>query len=194
MNTPAIDRILSVLNEKGPLSVADIARFAFLGTSTLSGGGYIRRMRDAGQIHIGGWQKNSNGFSTPLYKAGEGVDLPRPKFRDMDRDSIGMAKIVSALRQYGPMTYRQLALATGLSHNTIKNGRYMDALLTQKRVHVTEWHRNTSGPMSAIYADGRGRNAPSPAPMSRAEINRRLRERQRVRHQSLNLIGQLMAA
>lgn len=194
MSTRGIQRILDVLNEKGPLSVQEIAHYAFIARTTLSGGGYIRQLRDSAQIHIGGWRKNSNGFSTPLYKAGFGIDLPKPKFKAVDRDSIGMAKIVAALKRAGPMSYRQIALASGLSHNTIKNARYMDALLEQRRVHIVDWQRNVNGPMAAVYADGRGRNAAAPQPLSRAEINCRMRAKQRLRSQSPDIVGQLLAA
>jgi predicted ArsR family transcriptional regulator len=194
MTTRGIQRILAVLNDKGPLSVQEIAQYAFIASTTLSGGRYLKQLRDAELIHVGGWRKTSNGFSTPLYKAGAGIDLPKPKFKTVDRDSLGMAKIVAALKQTGPMTYRQIALATGLSHHTIKNARYMDALLEQKRVHIVDWHRNANGPMAAVYGDGRGRNASPPKPFSRAEINCRMRIKQRLRTQSADLLGQLLAA
>ncbi|WP_263771059.1 hypothetical protein [Propionivibrio soli] len=194
MMTPAIQRILAVLEEKGPLSAREIAQHAFIAVTTLSGGRYLKTMREAKQIHIAGWRKTSNGFSTALYRAGVGRDLPKPKFEQVDRDSVGMAKIVAALKRLGPMTYRQIALATGLSRNTIKNARYMEALLAQKRVHIVDWHRNTSGPMAAVYADGRGRNADRPAPLTRAEINLRRRTRRRAMKPCDGLIEQLLAA
>jgi lambda repressor-like predicted transcriptional regulator len=194
MISRGIQRILAVVTEKGPLSLQEISQYAFIASSTLSGGRYLKQLRDAELIHVGGWRKASNGFSTPLYKAGAGIDLPKPKFKTIDRDSIGMARIVAALKQAGTMTYRQIALASGLSHHTIKNARYMDALLEQKRVHIVDWQRNANGPMAAIYADGQGRNASPPKPLSRAEINCRMRLRQRLRAQSPCLVGQLLAA
>lgn len=193
MSPPGLDRIVAVLNEKGPLSAREIAHCAFIASSTLSGGGYLKKLRDAGRIHLGGWRKTSNGFSPPLYQAGPGIDLPKPRFNSVDRDSIGMARIVAVLKQAGPMTYRQIAQATGLSPQTIKNARYMDALVTQRRVHIVDWQRNANGPMAAVYADGSGRNARRPPPFSRAEINCRTRQRQRLRTQAADLLGQLLA-
>jgi lambda repressor-like predicted transcriptional regulator len=193
MITRACQRLLAALNERGALSAQEIAQYAFIATTTLSGG-YLKQLRDAEQIHIAGWRKASNGFSTPLYKAGPGIDQAKPKFKAVDRDSMGMAKIVAALKRVGPLTYRQIALATGLSHNTIRNARYMDALLEQKRVHIIDWYRNKNGPMAAVYADGRGRNAPPPEPLSRNEINDRQRMKQRLRNQSPSIVGQLLAA
>ena len=194
MVTRGVQRLLAVLAEKGPLSLPEIAQYAFLAASTLSGGRYLKQLRDAGLIHVGGWRKTSNGFSTPLYQAGPGTDLAKPRFKDADRDSIGMARIVAALKQAGPLTYRQIAELSGLSPHTIKNARYMDVLLGQQRIHIVDWQRNARGPMAAVYADGRGSNADQPKPLSRAEINCRMRTRQRLRTQSSDLLGQLLAA
>ena len=194
MSTKGIQRILAALQEKGPLSAREIAQAAFVATTSLSGGGYLKRLKATNRIHICGWRKASNGFTTPLYKAGAGVDLPRPKFRNADRDSIGMAKIVAALKEAGTMTYREIALASGLSPNTIKNARYMDILVEQRRVHIETWHRNQHGPMVAVSAAGRGRNAPRPQPQTNAEKLRQLRLRQRMTAGLPGLLQQLQAA
>lgn len=194
MSQNATQRILAVLEAKGPLSASEIARFAYVAASSLSGGGYLKRLKAEEQIHVCGWRKASNGFSTPLYKAGAGVDLPRPKFRNVDRDSIGMARIVAALRAAGAMTYREIALATGLSLNTIKNARYMDILVAQRRVHIEAWQRNPRGPLTALYAAGRGSNAQRPAALSNAEKLQRHRAKQRLARGLPSLLDQLKAA
>jgi lambda repressor-like predicted transcriptional regulator len=172
--TPAMKRILAALRLAGPMSCRDIAASAHVAKSSLDGG-YLKHLKTTGMIHIAGWQKNGNGFTTPLYGAGAAKDCPMPHFSEHDRDSPGLARIVAALDRVGPMTYREIALAAGLSANTIKNSGYMDVLVRQQRVHISEWRRNRKGPMVAVYAEGPGQNAVKPAPLSQAEKMQRWR-------------------
>ena len=126
--SPAMQRILALLAEKAGMSASDLSREAFVGLTTLACGGYLKALRAKRLIHVSGWRKTRKGFVTPLFSLGDRPDLPRPVFKDEDRDSEGMNRIVSVLEKDGPMTYRQVAEATGLSPNTIKNARYMALL------------------------------------------------------------------
>lgn len=175
--TPAMRRIVELVREHGPLSGNEIASRAHVSKSTLSGGGYLRELRRRHLVHVAGWQKNGNGFTTPLFGFGPAADCPRPLFSGADRDSEGMSRIVAALARRGAMTYREIAEVCGLSRNTIKNARYMEILVAQQRVHVCAWRRNRNGPMAAVYAAGAGPNEPKPAPLSGAERLRRYRTR-----------------
>ena len=55
--TPALQRILTALGY-GKLSVEEIAANAFVSESTLTCGGYLKALRNAGLIHISGWRKS----------------------------------------------------------------------------------------------------------------------------------------
>lgn len=185
-----MQRIVLLLQRKSNLSLNDIAAAAFVGTNTLSCGGYISTLKDAGYIHISGWRKNERGFSVPLYSAGRHADLPRPEFDASERKTPGMELVVSALEKHGPAGYVELAELTGLSVRTIKNSGYLSALRAQKRVHVCDWRRARRGPMTPIYAAGAGRDAPKPERFSSAEKNRRYRQRKDLLHGDRSLAAQ----
>lgn len=186
--TPAMRRIAEALRADGPLSAEEIANRAHVSKNTLSGGGYLQKLKQLNLAHVAGWQKNSNGFTTPLYGYGQAADCPKPQFSELDRDSLGMARIVAALKAGGAMSYREIAAASGLSRNTIKNARYMEILVAQRRVHVSDWRRNRNGPMVAVYTAGPGRNASKPLPLSNAECLARWRVRRRVLGGSSSLL------
>lgn len=190
-NSPAMQRILALLAKKADMSASDISREAFVGLTTLACGGYLKALRARRLVHVSGWRKTRKGFVTPLFSLGDRPDLARPEFTDADRDSAGMNLIVSALQRSGKLTYLEAAEATGLSSNTIKNARYMDILVKQKRIHIAAWHRNRAGPMIAVYAAGYGESAEKPKPLSRAEKCRRCREKKRVLFEDRGLAVQL---
>jgi len=190
-DSPAMKRILALLARKSDMSASDMSREAFVGITTLACGGYLKALRARHLVHVSGWRKTRKGFVTPLFSLGDRPDIPRPKFEDEDRDSVGMNLILSALQKLGRMTYLEAAEATGLSPNTIKNARYMDILVKQHRVHIAAWRRNRAGPMTAIYAAGRGESAEKPEPLSGAEKCRRFREKERVLSADRGLTAQM---
>lgn len=190
-NSPAMQRILALLAKRSDMAASDISREAFVGLTTLACGGYLKALRAKRIVHVSGWRKTPKGFVTPLFSLGNRPDLPRPEFRDEDRDSTGMALIVAALARFGMLTYLEAAQATGLSPNTIKNARYMDILVKQKKIHVAAWRHNRAGPMIAVYASGHGTPAEKPAPLSHAEKCRRSREKKRVLSEDRGIAAQL---
>ena len=190
-NSPAMQRILALLAKKADMSASDISHEAFVGLSTLACGGYLKALRGRRLVHVSGWRKTRNGFVTPLFSLGDRPDLPRPEFSDQDRDSEGLRLIVSALVRFGMLTYLDAAQATGLSSNTIKNSRYMDILVKQKRIHIAAWRRNRAGPMIAVYALGDDPPAAKPAPLSHAEKCRRSREKKQVLSGDRGIAAQL---
>jgi hypothetical protein len=173
--SPAMQRVMRALSLGDAYSPAEIAERAHISIKSLTCASYLKVMKAQGLIHIAGWAKNSNGFTTPLYAQGANQDCPRPKFSKVDKDSLGMARIVAALKNHGPMDYKALALVSGISPHTIRGARYMDALVVQKRVHIHDWKRNKNGPLKAIYAVGPGLNRPKPQALSRAELSNRHR-------------------
>jgi len=191
-NSPAMQRILALLSKKSGMSANDISREAFVGLTTLACGGYLKALRDRRLVHVSGWRKTRKGFVTPLFSLGNRPDLPRPIFKDEDRNSDGMNLIVAALAQNGSMTYIEAAKATGLSSNTIKNAHYMDILLKQKRIHICDWRRNRAGPMTAVYAAGYAQSAEKPEPFSRADKARRFREKSRALSDNRGVAAQLL--
>ena len=189
--SPAMQRILALLSRKSDMSASDMSREAFVGVTTLGCGGYLKALRAKKLVHVSGWRKTRKGFVTPLFSLGDRPDLPRPRFEDEDRDSAGMGQIVAALQRFGAMTYLEAAQATGLSPNTIKNARYMDVLVKQKRIHISAWRRNRAGPMVAVYSVGFAPPAEKPAPLSHAEKCRRSREKSRVLSDDRGITAQL---
>ncbi|NJA88760.1 hypothetical protein HCX48_05915 [Rhodocyclus tenuis] len=191
--SPAMQRILRLLGRKSNMAVSDMSAEAFVGATTLACGGYVRALKSAKLIHISGWRKTRRGFSTPLYSAGHKPDMPRPEYDDSERNAPGMERIVSAMQRLGPMNYRQIADASGLSLNTLKNAGYLDALRTQKRIHICGWQRARNGPMSALYDLGASADVPKPQTLSAAEKNRRCRERKHILCGDRSLLAQLGA-
>lgn len=173
----AMQRTVSAVERAGRLTAAEIAKEAFVSLNTLGPGGYLQALQDIGKIHIADWQKACNGFVIAVYAVGVGQAAERPLFSDLDRDSEGMARIVASLRQQPDLSYRDVAIAAGLSPSTVKNARYMEILTEQRRVHISGWRRNNQGPMLAMFRAGEGENVPQPRPYSGAEKSRRYRMR-----------------
>ena len=186
-----MQRILAIMVSMSDMSASDISREAFVGITTLACGGYLKALRTRRLVHVSGWRKTGKGFVTPLFSLGDRPDLPRPEFKDEDRDSAGMNRIVGALERGGMMTYIEAAQATGLSSNTIKNTRYMDILVKQKRIHIAAWRRNRAGPLIAVYGFGFGCSAEKPAPLSIADKCRRCREKKRALSDNRGVAAQL---
>ena len=177
--SPAYIRILAALARQGGLTRKELAAVAYVGETTLSGGGYLKHLRQQGLIHISGWRRSASGsFSIPLFSLGAGPDLPRPTINLTNRAAAGMERLLEAIRRGGPMDYRQAASAAGLSLNTVKNAGYLDALLAQERIHIDAWRRGRRGAPRALFMAGPGVNAPRPSALSPSEIIRAFRQRE----------------
>lgn len=178
----AVERILNVLRRAPGLAKEEIAEQAYISVNTLSGGGYLRSMRRQGLIFISGWRRNGAGaFTTPLYSVGSNPDYPKPRIGDENRAAPGMARLLDVIEKYGPIDYRQAAQLSGLSANTVKNANYLEALMTQGKIHISGWrcaHRN--GPMRAEYKLGNQPNQPRPGARTAAEKSRIYRWRKEV--------------
>ena len=179
--SPAMQRILAALARKPNMAASDLAEEAFVGLTTLACGGYISVLRKRGLIFISGWRKVNGRFTTPLYTGGSGVDVPRPRIDETNRDAPGMHRILEVLREFGPLTYREIAHFSGLSANTVKNSGFLNALIAQKRIHIGGWRHALNGPMSPVYHLGEGLAVDKPQPVATAEKCRQHRARSRIR-------------
>jgi len=174
--TEATTRILNALRESPGLSPELIAERAFIGRSTLSGGGYLKKMKEAGLIHISGWQRNGSGsFSTPQYSAGAGEDLPRPKFTRLSRQSPGILRLYKAIEEFGPLDYRQAAKLACLAECSVKNGGYLETLVAQKKIRIVEWRPGKRGSLYPLYEVGSARSVPPPETLAPTPGLRELR-------------------
>ena len=178
--SPAMKRILRVLEGKTHMSASDISAEAFVGVTTLACGGYIKALKARRLIFISGWRQVKGRFSTPLFSLGDQPDVERPRVDESNRDAPGMWRILQTLERYGHLTYREIAQFSGLSLNTVKNSGYLAALVAQRRIHVCAWRRSQGGPMLAVYCFGDGVAAEKPEAVSPREKSRRHRERVRI--------------
>lgn len=191
----AYTRILMALRRQSGLTREEIAERAFVAPTTLSGGGYLRHMKELGLIHISGWRRNSTGaFSIPQYSVGRGQDYPRPAMTPETREAPGMFRLLESIERHGPVDYRQAARLAGLSVNTVKNAGYLQALLAQGVIYVTGWRRSRHGPPRPLYEFGAGTSLPPPPPLSPAEKSRRHRCRQSSAKAADSLATQLRLA
>ena len=176
--TPALQRILALLQHHSPRSAAEISQQAFVSLSTLRNGGYLAALCKAGLIHVSGWQRDCHGRTGAAYAFGpppEKTTAP-PAGRNAER----LEAILAILQTHGPQTYREVAKHLGLSSIIVKNARYMSLLVDAGRAHIKSWRRSHPGPMQAMYAAGSGRSAPRPRPLSTAERSRRSRQIRRI--------------
>jgi hypothetical protein len=190
----AVERILATLRRAPGLTKEEIAERAYIGVNTLSGGGYLKAMRRDGLIFISGWQRNGGGgFTTPLYSLGSGPDYPKPGVDEASRDAPGMTRLLEVIEKFGPIDYRQAAKLSGLSLNTVKNSDYLDALLTQGKIHISGWRRARNGPMRPIYKTGAQEDQPRLSPYTPAEKSRAFRWRREVAANATSFAAQFRA-
>ena len=190
--SPANSRILAALARQGGLTREELSRAAYVSMNTLSGGGYLQRLRQQGLIHISGWRRSASGsFSIPQFSLGSGPDFPRPSINLTNRAAAGMERLVEAIHRIGPMDYRQAAKAADLSPHTVKNSGYLDALLSQGRIHIHSWRRSRRGAPRPVFMFGCGDNAPRPTPLDAGEKSRAFRQRKRAANASGSFADQL---
>lgn len=193
--SPAFSRILAALARQAGLTRKELAAAAYVGETTLSGGGYLRSLRQQGLIHISGWQRSASGsFSIPQFSLGAGPDFPRPSIEPTNRAAAGMARLLEAIRAAGPLDYRQAAALAGLSPNTVKSAGYLEALMAQARIHINSWRRGQHGAPRPLFMAGPGENAPRPAALSPQEKSRAFRQRKQAGGDSLANLLKLYAA
>lgn len=173
-----VDRILHALQVSPGMTREEIAERAFVSLNTLSGGGYLRDLKDQGRIHVSGWRRNASGaFVIPQYSVGPGEDYARPTVSATNRHAPGMQRLLEAIEKFGPLDYRQAAIHSGLAASTVKNAGYLEALMAQGKIHISDWQRNRKGPMRPVFEAGGEPNQPRPRAYSPAEKSRTARAR-----------------
>lgn len=178
--TPTQQRIIKVLLKSPGMSIQDIADRAFVAENTLSGGRYLETLRQAKLIYISDWSYHeSNGFSTPLYSAGNNKDVPRPKVGKVNRLSPSIKRLEEVVKRYGPIDYRQAAEKVGLSPSTLKHTRYLDDLVKQGKIYISHWRRGR-GACCPLYSYGDLPSEPRPPALDNATRNRIYRMRKRA--------------
>ena len=108
-----------------------------------------------------------------------------------NRAAAGMERLVEALRRSGPMDYRQAAAAAELSPNPVKNAGYLDALVSQGRIHIHTWRRGRHGAPRPVFKIGAGENAPRPTAQAPGEKLRAFRQRKLAANAADNFGAQL---
>ena len=190
--TRAVLRIIEALRRFPGLSREEIAEHAFVANTTLSGGGYLKSMKEAGLIHISAWRRNSLGvFSIPLFSLGNEEDCSRPRLTPENRLAPGMIRLLEAVKEFGPIDYRQAAQVAGLSPNTVKNSGYLDDLVFQQRIHVSSWRRGRNGPMRPVFEFGPGPQASRPRTCTRVEKSAFDRARRKTMANTCGFVAQL---
>ena len=93
-DTPALQRILSILSQQEGLTARQISGLAYVSERTLTCGGYLKTLRTAGLIYIAGWTQTLQGGLAALYSAGRQPDQPRTKVARQPRHSDRFERIV----------------------------------------------------------------------------------------------------
>lgn len=191
-SSPAFGRILAALTRQDGLTREELSRAAYVSMNTLSGGGYLQRLRKQGLIHISGWRRSASGsFSIPQFSLGAGPDFPRPHINPSNRAAAGMERLYEAIRTLGPLDYRQAAAAADLSPNTVKNAGYLEALISQQRIHIYCWQRARRGLPRPVYMAGAGENATRPAALDHKDKLRAHRQRRLASSAATSFADQL---
>ena len=159
---PAMQSVLGMLEKKPSMLISDISAEAFVGISTLACGGYIAALKKRQRIYVYGRCKIKARLSIPICNMERLDDLPRPRIDDSNREVPGVRSIAAALEHYGVLTYRKIVQFSGLSLTTVKNGDFLDILVTQRRIHISDRRGSSDGPMSPAYDHRPGHAVPEP--------------------------------
>ena len=102
-DSPAMKRIVAVLEENGPLSRDDIADLAHISLKTLKSGGYMKTLIEAELIHVFKYERSQNGPAAPIYRAGpdprKQKARPPKKFSPSEKSRRGKEKTGYAERR-----------------------------------------------------------------------------------------------
>lgn len=90
--------------------------------------------------------------------------------------SHALDRVIAAL-QKAPATQKELEQSCFVSQAHIRN--VLIYLRKEKRIHISQWRRNTSGKPTPTYAIGSRRDAPRPIRLSAAEKHKAYRSRMR---------------
>jgi hypothetical protein len=169
-----------------PRTTAELT--AALGVSASTAAKFVRVMHQRGLIHIERWRPPAyRGDHAAVYAFGPGEDAPalgrsckrpQPLARPY-ADTIAFAELARAIIE-APRTTHEMVEQSGLTLGTV--GRVVAVLRAeeQRALRIVEWDRSRKAPMPA-YGFGIGPDAARPPPMTARQLNRRYRERRKVR-------------
>jgi hypothetical protein len=194
-------RVIALLQKNPNLTKQEISDRAAVSTSFLGSADGLKKWRDLKLIHISAWRQNLSGaYTTPVYSAGPGPDAPKPRVTPENKWCPTMDLVVQTLERSGPLRMRQIAVVSHMNYSTLKNGGILQALLAQKKIHISGWHSEKGGPVP-VFSAGRGPGVTPPPPerQSRAKIVARWRAKHRSSGQARSavfrdIVAQLVGA
>lgn len=149
----------------------------------------LRRMHVCRLVHVSGWKPRTvkcGGFAA-VWSAGDAEDVPYPagelkkvpaKRNNVSSAMVAFASLIRELRE--PSTKAELALATGLSEETVR--KFIDHARSIRLVRIGGWHRaGHDGRQAAMWVLGSTADAPRPSVKSRQQIDRDNNQRRRER-------------
>lgn len=77
--TPTMQRILAALERHGDLDAESLSIEACVSIHTLAGGGYLKRLVEAREIHVVAYRRNASGPFIPVYRRGYGKPAKKPR-------------------------------------------------------------------------------------------------------------------
>jgi hypothetical protein len=163
----------------------------------------VRRLYDAGVLHISGWEPPARGIGqcTRIYAFGRGEDAPPPRRAD-GKPSRAAAKIVPVRRANArgrtvlerfvalwnaledtPMSCEEAAAEAGLALRDVRKALHaMHDAQPRKLAHISEWRRGErAGPTTAMWMLGGFDDAPRPPAQTEQEYSRRALEKRKAR-------------
>lgn len=156
------------------------------------------KMERLGLVRVSEWREpvTRSSFLVPVFVADGGQSLPYPK--QIDRPKIGatssrprsemaaFAHMVRCLRV--GMTRQEIHEETGVAYMRV--GNLIREMRRLKIAHVGEWRERDGGMgrPAEVLTFGPGRDEPRPPTMSRAEIQRRSRQKAAARSAMLQII------
>lgn len=119
-------------------------------------------------------------FSGHTYEAmiRRACDLKLGKRQNMPRGQVSVSwKLIETEIMKRPAHRFDIAERINLHHATVH--KHIER--NRNKVHVIDWDRRTNdGSAIPVYALGPGKDVPKPEPITKAEVSRRIRERQRI--------------
>ena len=156
------------------------------------------KMERLNLIRVGEWRKpeSRSSFMVPVFVADGGESLPYP--RHLTRRAIGgqssrprselaaFAHMVRCLQS--GMTRQEIHETTGVAYMRV--GHLVREMRRLKLIHVSDWRERIGGAgcPAEVLSFGPGRDEPRPQRMTRAEIQRRCRQKRAARESMLNII------
>lgn len=166
--------------QTGDYTLAELADKAFVGRRSLDNMTAV--FFACGLAHICGWKRpvESNFQLCAIYRAGPGVNKPRPK-RGINTasqvwvETSNAARVIVEHLSNGNKTHIECADELGYAQEYAR--KLLRTLTEHNRVHVVEWRKNTAGQRSPVYAPGEGLNVPRPPKQKQSDISRAHRQR-----------------